>query len=236
MTAIATRCGGRPSPTRSAGCSGRTDDRRRARAVGTPALLRALAGCGRSAQRGRARVAALVPPGQWAATTAGPVARDAGVSRAGRRAERLDSVRAVAVGVTGAAVHASLLDRLEHWRKPGVLCLTASSVPAPLDLAGRAAPRGARGAALADESRPYRPHLDARAQGRRASRDRRRSNRCPGGQTSITLVESRSRPRGLALRAARKLAARRRTMMALASEKLLIHRRFSACGTVARME
>ncbi|HLB85992.1 MAG TPA: 2'-5' RNA ligase family protein, partial [Steroidobacteraceae bacterium] len=38
--------------------------------------------------------------------------------------ERLDNVRAVAVEVTGNPFTFAL-DRLEHWRKPGVLCLTA---------------------------------------------------------------------------------------------------------------
>ena len=72
--------------------------------------------------------------------------------------ERLDNVRAVAVEVTGTPFTFAL-DRLEHWRKPGVLCLTASNVPPPLtsvveQLRAALADRG-----LPTESRPYRPHL-----------------------------------------------------------------------------
>jgi 2'-5' RNA ligase len=73
--------------------------------------------------------------------------------------------RLVSVLEAGESVAASanpfeiVLDRLEHWQRPQVLCLTASIVPAPLAalvLALRSA-LAARG--FEPEERAFRPHL-----------------------------------------------------------------------------
>jgi len=102
------------------------------------------------------RVAALVPPGGGRPQR--PDQLHVTLVFLGRVSERLDNVRAVAVEVKGTAFTFAL-DCLEHWRKPGVLCLTASNVPPPLtsvveQLRATLADRG-----LPTESRPYRPHL-----------------------------------------------------------------------------
>jgi 2'-5' RNA ligase len=103
------------------------------------------------------RVAALVPPDRGRPQR--PDQLHVTLVFLGQVAEeRLDNVRAVAAEVTGTDFIFAL-DRLEHWRKPGVLCLTASDVPPPLtsvveQLRVALADRG-----LPTESRAYRPHL-----------------------------------------------------------------------------
>ena len=72
--------------------------------------------------------------------------------------ERLDDVRAVAAGVSGTPFTV-VLDRLEHWRKPRVLCLAASDVPAPLNSVVEQLRAALADRRLPTESRPYRPHL-----------------------------------------------------------------------------
>ena len=166
---------------------------RRARTAGTPALLRAVAGYG-IAQRRRCARRRTCAAGPGTATTAGPAARDAGVSRTGRRAEPRQRPCSCVAGITGAAF-TLILDRLEHWRKPGVLCLTTSAVPAPLHRwSSSFAPRSPRSAYRA-ESRPYRPHLTlarklARFEGPAEVEP------LPWRAASITLVESRSHREG----------------------------------------
>ncbi len=52
-----------------------------------------------------------------------------------------------------------VLDRLEHWVRPAVLCLTASAVPEPLaDLVDQLK-RSVRKLGFKPEKRPFRPHL-----------------------------------------------------------------------------
>jgi 2'-5' RNA ligase len=73
---------------------------------------------------------------------------------------RLGSVLEAGAEVAGSAAPFDLvLDRLEHWRRPQVLCLTASVVPQPLQ-----ALVGLLRLALSDrgfvpERRPFRAHL-----------------------------------------------------------------------------
>lgn len=52
-----------------------------------------------------------------------------------------------------------VFDRLEHWLRPAVLCLTASEIPAPLQDLVAALKRGARQLGIRTEKRPFRPHL-----------------------------------------------------------------------------
>ncbi len=51
------------------------------------------------------------------------------------------------------------LDRLEHWVRPAVLCLTAKAVPEPLAELVKALKRGVRKLGFKPEKRPFRPHL-----------------------------------------------------------------------------
>jgi 2'-5' RNA ligase len=65
----------------------------------------------------------------------------------------------------GAAVAGStipfeiVLDRLEHWRRPQVLCLTASLVPEPLQALVRSLRLALSDRGFEPEQRPFRPHL-----------------------------------------------------------------------------
>ena len=229
MTGIATRCGARPSPTRSPGCTQRNDVRRRARSAGTPALLRAVAGYG-IAQRRRCARRRTCAAGPGTATTARPMAHDARLYRLGRRAEPRQ--RRCSCGRHRGRAFTLILDRLEHWRKPRVLCLTTSAVPAPL-----ASLVAQLRTALATQRLPSDPTVspapDACAQAG-ALRATGRSNRCPGEQR-----RSRSSSRAATARAhamSLSQAGRSPLKMILASKKLLIHRRFSACGAVAGVE
>jgi len=140
-----------------------------------------------------ARVAALVPPGQGRPQR--PDQLHVTLVFLGQVAEpSLDSVHAVAAGITGAAF-TLILDRLEHWRKPGVLCLTTSAVPAPLASLVEQLRTALATQRLPSESRPYRPHLTlarklARFEGPAEVEP------LPWRAASITLVESRSHREG----------------------------------------
>ena len=52
-----------------------------------------------------------------------------------------------------------VLDRLEHWRRPQVLCLTASVVPEPLAELVRSLRSALSARGFDPEKRPFRPHL-----------------------------------------------------------------------------
>jgi 2'-5' RNA ligase len=75
--------------------------------------------------------------------------------------ERLHSLRAAARDArwNPAASEDLAFDRLEHWPRPEVLCLTASQVPAGLSalVVSLRAALAAHG--FAPEHRPFRPHL-----------------------------------------------------------------------------
>ena len=104
--------------------------------------------------------------------------------------ERFDGV--VAVGAQGTGMSVSVaLDRVEHWRKPQVLCLTASQVPPPLVALVEGLRASLAAAGLPTETRPYRPHLTL---ARKVKRFDTRPDVEPllWRADSITLVESRS--------------------------------------------
>jgi 2'-5' RNA ligase len=73
---------------------------------------------------------------------------------------RLGSVLEAGEAAAGSATRFEIvLDRLEHWQRPQVLCLTASVVPEPLaalvwSLRSALSARG-----FDPEQRPFRPHL-----------------------------------------------------------------------------
>lgn len=107
---------------------------------------------------------------------------------------RFDVVHAVGARMSGVPVSVAL-DRLEHWRKPQVLCLTASQVPLPLValVEGLRTTLAAEG--LPTETRPYCPHLTlARKVTRFGARTEVEPLLWPAD--SITLVESRSDAQG----------------------------------------
>jgi len=52
-----------------------------------------------------------------------------------------------------------VLDRLEHWVRPAVLCLTASRTPEPLAALVEDLKRGVRKLGFKPEKRPFRPHV-----------------------------------------------------------------------------
>jgi 2'-5' RNA ligase len=51
------------------------------------------------------------------------------------------------------------LDRLEHWQRPQVLCLTASVVPAPLAALAQSLRSALAGRGFEPEKRPFKAHL-----------------------------------------------------------------------------
>ena len=109
----------------------------------------------------------------------------------GRVAEqRVESVHAVASRINGTSI-AVALDRLEHWRQPQVLCLTASHVPAPLVVLVEQLRAALAAGGLPTETRPYRPHLTL---ARKLSRFEGPADVEPllWHADAITLVESRT--------------------------------------------
>jgi len=52
-----------------------------------------------------------------------------------------------------------VFNRLEHWVRPAVLCLTAEEVPAPLAELHEGLKKGVRKLGFKTEKRPFRPHL-----------------------------------------------------------------------------
>lgn len=104
-------------------------------------------------------VATLVPPGAGRPQRADQLHLTleflGGVPESRLQAVREAGATAAAAGSPGAIV----LDRLEHWRRPQVLCLTASMVPEPVvalvgSLRDELTARGFR-----PERREFRPHL-----------------------------------------------------------------------------
>jgi 2'-5' RNA ligase len=62
-----------------------------------------------------------------------------------------------------------VLDRLEHWRRPQVLCLTASNLPEPLLALVAALRAGLEVRGFKPEQRPFKAHLTLARQVRRAA-------------------------------------------------------------------
>jgi RNA 2',3'-cyclic 3'-phosphodiesterase len=140
-----------------------------------------------------ARLAALVPRGtgrpQW------PDQLHVTLVFLGAVAEqRLPEVRAAADASSGAPLVIEF-DRLDHWRKPRVLCLAASAVPPALGalVDSLRASLAARG--LPTENRAYRPHLTL---ARKVARFDGPAEIEPltWRATAFTLVESRTDPAG----------------------------------------
>jgi 2'-5' RNA ligase len=73
---------------------------------------------------------------------------------------RLASVLEAGEAVAGSATPFEIfLDRLEHWQRPQVLCLTASVVPEPLVALGRSLRTALSARGFDPQDRPFRPHL-----------------------------------------------------------------------------
>jgi 2'-5' RNA ligase len=139
------------------------------------------------------RVAVLVPPGGGRPQR--PEQLHLTLVFLGQVAEpRLASVHGVASEVTGAPVIVAL-DRVEHWRKPQVLCLTTSEVPAGLSSLVDQLRAALAVAGLPTETRPYRPHLTL---ARKVTRfhGQREVEPLLWRADAITLVESRSDRQG----------------------------------------
>lgn len=87
------------------------------------------------------------------------------------------------------------LDRLEHWVRPAVLCLTATHPPQPLTRLVEELQQGACKLGFAPERRPFRPHLTlARKVHRRVAN--RQIEPLPWPVREFTLVESELDPEG----------------------------------------
>ena len=73
---------------------------------------------------------------------------------------RLGSVLEAGAAVAGSAAPFDIVfDRLEHWRRPQVLCLTASLVPEPLVALVRSLRSSLSDRGFVPERRPFRAHL-----------------------------------------------------------------------------
>jgi len=139
------------------------------------------------------RVAALVPPGQGRPQRPDQLHLTL-VFLGSVPEQRLECVRTVAAGATGTPITVAL-DRLEHWRRPRVLCLTPSAVPMPLASLVEQLRCSLAGQQLPTESRPYRPHLTL---ARKVARFEGPTDVEPllWRAESITLVESKTDRKG----------------------------------------
>jgi RNA 2',3'-cyclic 3'-phosphodiesterase len=74
--------------------------------------------------------------------------------------EKLESLRTAAAGVRAASL-TLLFEALEYWRKPGILCATASetAATAPAQLLAERLMQGTTAAGFAPDVKPFRPHL-----------------------------------------------------------------------------
>jgi 2'-5' RNA ligase len=73
---------------------------------------------------------------------------------------RLGSVREAGESVAGSAIPFEIiLDRLEHWQRPQVLCLTATVVPEPLVALVRSLRSALAARGFEPEERAFKPHL-----------------------------------------------------------------------------
>jgi 2'-5' RNA ligase len=73
---------------------------------------------------------------------------------------RLQDVLDAGMAASGGATACGLeFDRVEHWRRPQVLCLAASSIPGPLAGLLQALRAALRQRGFTPDTRPFRPHL-----------------------------------------------------------------------------
>jgi 2'-5' RNA ligase len=73
---------------------------------------------------------------------------------------RFGSVLEAGESVAGSVIPFEIiLDRLEHWQRPQVLCLTASVVPEPLAGLVRSLRSALSARGFDPEKRPFKPHL-----------------------------------------------------------------------------
>ncbi|BCX80908.1 RNA 2',3'-cyclic 3'-phosphodiesterase [Methylomarinovum caldicuralii] len=86
--------------------------------------------------------------------------------------EAIDDLKALADRLALAPCEI-VLDRLEHWVRPAVLCLTASEVPEPVAELVNLLKRGVRKLGFKPEKCPFRPHLTLARKVRRRVVERR---------------------------------------------------------------
>lgn len=72
--------------------------------------------------------------------------------------DKIEALRALGEGLALMPCELAL-DRLEHWPRPAVLCLTATTVPEPLAKLVKTLKREVRKLGFEPERRPFRPHL-----------------------------------------------------------------------------
>jgi 2'-5' RNA ligase len=170
-----------------------------------------------------ARVAALVTPGTGRAQR--PDQLHLTLEFIGSVAEeRLPAVRAAAAEVRAESFDL-VLDALEYWRRPQVLCMVAREIPPALASLVQSLRAGLAARGFDTERRPYRPHLTlARKVARPPDLGPAEPVRWPA--TDFVLVESLTERSGSVYRplAAWPLQARK------AGEKLLISGNFSPGG------
>jgi 2'-5' RNA ligase len=90
-------------------------------------------------------------PGQWHVTL-----EFLGDVPESRLQDLLDIAAAAAAGASACQLE---FDRLEHWKRPQVLCLVARSTPEPLVALVQSLRTGLRLRGFAPEARPFRPHV-----------------------------------------------------------------------------
>ena len=72
--------------------------------------------------------------------------------------DAIESLKRMAAGIKAEPCEL-VLDRLEHWVRPAVLCLVASQIPESLAMLVNELRKGARRLGFNPEKRPFRPHL-----------------------------------------------------------------------------
>jgi RNA 2',3'-cyclic 3'-phosphodiesterase len=110
-----------------------------------------------------------------------------------------DVLDAGTAAAAGAAAFELDFDLVEHWKRPQVLCLAASSTPGPLAALVQSLRSELLARGFAPEARPFRPHVTlarrvVRAQPSAAGQPLQRPLRWPA--RAFALVQSVTEPKG----------------------------------------
>jgi 2'-5' RNA ligase len=105
-------------------------------------------------------------------------------------ADRLDTLKSGAGSLDGSAFELNL-DRVELWRRPGIICLGASSPPDALNSLAADLATNLRSAGFELETRPFRAHLTVARKAKILPPDLKFSDPVRWSVASFCLVESR---------------------------------------------
>jgi len=105
-------------------------------------------------------------------------------------ADRLTALESVADLLDGPAFELTL-DRIELWRKPGIVCLGSSTPPEALNILAAGLAKNLRAAGFELETRPFRAHLTLARKARHLSANSELAAPLHWSVASFCLVQSR---------------------------------------------